>query len=1605
MQTAFNTLASGVGLLSMTTIQTEMFGTSPFRDVLQAIDARTDSKWDKGNAFEQLTKAFFEQDALYREQFEKVWMWMEWPGRGGRTDTGIDLVAKNADDGEYTAIQCKFYRADRTINKSDVEPLITASGIYTKGGPRFSKRIFVSTTDHWTTNAEETLQQEIPVVRLGAHHFENSSIDWSEFDVAQPTKMAQRKRNSPYEHQRKAITSVLGGFQKHTRGKLIMACGTGKTFTSLRIAEQQSKLGDIILFFAPSITLVSQTVREWCNEASEPMQVHIVCSDTRAGKVGDEDSSAIGRYDVIAPATTRADTLLKNVLTSHKADRRTVIFSTYQSLGVISEAQKLGMDDIALTICDEAHRTTGVTLAGSEESAFVRVHDDTHIKSAKRLYMTATPRIYGGQSKSKAQAAKATLASMDNETLYGPEFFRYNFATAVEDGRLCDYRVLVFGIDESFVSRDFQSVLGNEDLDLSLNDAGKIIASLNAMSKQKSPYEQFEQDPEPMRSVVAFASRIKESQAFKEAFNEIALSYNSEAEGRKYTADHVDGTDNALVRSTKLDWLAAGSDECHVLSNAKCLTEGVDVPALDAVMFLSPRRSQIDVVQAVGRAMRMSIGTNKKFGYIVIPVTVPANASYENIILDRKFNPTFQVLQALKSHDEDFYDTINQADLKENKKISVAIFTGNTDSDGKTPADSETSADGDVQPTQPELNLELSDKVRDAIFARIVDSLTDKHYYTRWAEETARINEQYEERINGLLKTDTNGIRAEFDKFHSALRRELNSGITKDKAIGLLAQHLVTKPIFDALFSEFEFAKHNPVSQAMEGMVRTLRFDHGTDSETKELAGFYQSVKRRVQYVDTAEKKQRIIADLYQEFFRTAFPKDAATLGIVYTPVEAVDFVIRSVEDILQEDFGASVSNKGVNVLDPFTGTGTFITRLLASGLVKPEDLVRKYTQELHANDITLLAYYIATINVEMTFHDMVQPSEYTPFNGIVFADSFEARENRVTPRLDAGFFEANSDRMMYQNERDIRVIIGNPPWSSGQGSVNDDNANRVYPGLRQRVSETYARASNMQNKNSLHDTYIQAIRLASDRIEDSKNGGVIAFVTNGGFIDGDAAAGLRKCLLKEFHKVYCLNLRGTIRKGGFLPKARRVEEGSNIFESGTTTGSAILILVKNSSEVNGEGRLYYHDLINPSNLSREQKLKYLAENRKSSVTWREITPDEHGDWINLRDPGFSELVPLYGEDGSLFSINSQGIQTNRDAWSYGFGMSQVADNTRRMMEFFNDHIPSANLDWSPTDFKRTPRTDRMALDGVKLEHDEGRITLSTYRPFSKQNFYFDPNLVHRIGQQLRVFPTPGASNMGIVVNDKDKINLLYCLMTNVLPDHHTIGDAKYLPRWIYEKSLSGDRYEKVSNINPATLTKFRERYADNNISEDDLFYYVYGILHHPDYRTRYAANLNKEAARIPMAASLMDFCLFTDAGETLSGLHVNYERVEPYPLKEEITGNPDMLNLYRVTKKMKHPGKLGDVDDSSLVYNEHITLTGIPEEAHRYVVGQYSALRWLMDRYYIKTNKASGIVNDPNDWCDEHGDPRYIIDLVKRVVTLSVKTMEIVDSLPELPQ
>ena len=387
------------------------------------------------------------------------------------------------------------------------------------------------------------------------------------------------------------------------------------------------------------------------------------------------------------------------------------------------------------------------------------------------------------------------------------------------------------------------------------------------------------------------------------------------------------------------------------------------------------------------------------------------------------------------------------------------------------------------------------------------------------------------------------------------------------------------------------------------------------------------------------------------------------------------------------------------------------------------------------------------------------------------------------------------------------------------------------------------------------------------------------------------------------------------------------------------------------------------------------------------------------------RNLDFQSLIPLHTEKGAIFDLNSLGIGTNRDAWVYGFSKNQLTEKTRAMMEAFNKQVPTDNPVRNPKEFSWTVSALRMAKNGTKLQHDAANITVAQYRPFTKKFVYFDRGVNERVFRQERIFPNSDLSNLGIAVSDKDKNKPLACIITRSLPDLELVYHGQYLPRWRYEQSSSDGDFERISNINDEALKKFKSRLGTESVSADDVFYYVYSVLHHKSYRTKYATNLSKETARVPLPTSLESFSEFVAAGKELAELHLNYETAEPYDLVEEVKGSPSLLDRFRVTtKKMSHPGRRGEEDESALEYNDYITLRGIPEKAHRYVLGQYSALRWLRERYVVTTDKDSGITDDPNDWAEEHGNLRYIIDLIKRVVTVSVKTVDIVDNLPELP-
>ena len=1736
---------------------------------------------------------YFSNEPKYQELYNEVFLWQGfrqyWLERNGEDlgiDTGIDLVAKVRDTEDYHAIQCKLYSEDYNLQKKDIDSFFTASG-----KRPFTHRMIVSTTNHWSKHAKDALKgQHLPVQKIDLYALEHSVIDWEKYQPKQQLELKPKKNLRSHQKQAlQAVTEQLN-YPNISRGKLIMACGTGKTFTSLKIAEAMAGRGKRVLFLVPSLSLLSQTLTEWTQESSTPLCSFAVCSDSDIGKKrqADEDAVNLLVHELDYPATTNAKRLAEEMQSRHKEHKMSVVFSTYHSINVISEAQNSHLlPEFDFVICDEAHRTTGATFDGEDDSAFTSVHDEEFIHAKKRLYMTATPRIYSEDVEINAERDKAKLYGMNNEAIYGKELFVINFSEAVQRGLLVDYKVIVLAVDESHVNKRLQDLLADENNSLKVDDAAKIIGCWKALSKQNSETD-LQDDPNPMQRAVAFCQVIEphtskgKSKQHKVSSKNIAAMFQAVVEqyqtyeiqhnpqdadlienSLQCIAEHIDGGMNATTKEEKLQWLKAQPEEnqCKILSNVRCLSEGVDVPSLDAVLFLMPRNSQVDVVQSVGRVMRLA--PNKKRGYIILPVVIPAGVEPHEALNDNKtYKVVWQVLQALRAHDDRFDAMINQLELNNKKpaKMEVIAISDKATKRQKTLTDKTKGAKGQdnlgKSPTRKELidekqnvlNFEI-DELERAIYAKVVQKCGNRQHWEEWANDIAKIAKTHIDRITHILANPENKEEIQaFESFVKKLRNDLNDALSDAEIIEMLAQHLITKPVFDALFSEYDFAQYNPISLAMQDILNKLH-EHHLEKEADTLNSFYASVKLRAEGIDNAQGKQRIIVELYDKFFRNAFPKMTERLGIVYTPVEVVDFIIHSVNDVLKSEFNQTLADDHVHIIDPFTGTGTFITRLLQSGLIPPNRLPYKYKHEIHANELVLLAYYIATINIEATYHDIIF-NDYTPFEGVCLTDTFQMYEHDIVTQAQDG----NSARRKRQKELDIQVIIGNPPYSSGQESANDNNANLKYPSLDERIRSTYAEHSKATLKNALYDSYIRAIRWATDRI---KENGIIGFVTNGGWIDANTADGLRKCLVEEFSSLYIFHLRGNARTSG----EQRRKEKDNVFGQGTRTPIAISILVKNP-QAEKQGQIYFYDI--GDYLTREQKLEKIVElksiagiNQKDA--WQKIIPDEYNDWLSQRDDSFNQYISMGDKKDkvaiTLFENYSNGVKTNRDAWCYNSSKKELIQKIKNMVEFYNSEVKRYTLykpNIEPKDFVNSDSTKiswtREVLNdlskGYVRKVDDNDFRISLYRPFSKQNMYFNRYFNNCVYQIPKIFPSDGVMNKVISVTGRGATKEFSALITDNIPDLEMVSKGQCFPLSTYEESIQlgdipstidhrpstiiqkiprkinnktllfvylqwrteisqslsrtaypmynykptdnashstytkqtrgttnepsnlsinhreqglfcpnyrpdsrlapdwrctvfpslslrnrgeqlmenqndqGDLFNTPSEENPqsehpklvrkdgisdAGLAHFQKSYPNENITKEDIFYYVYGLLHSEDYRTRFADNLTKELPRIPCVKQAQDFWYFSQAGRDLAYWHLNYETVEPYPATLD-TGKTPYNQLkdedFYVTK-MKFAKK---GEKQAVIYNSKITIRDIPLEAYDYIVNGKSALEWVMERQGVSTHKDSGITNDANDWAIETmGNAAYPLELFLCVINVSLETMKIVKGLPKL--
>ena len=1647
-----------------------------FQQILDIYRKKSWNERNKGERFEMLMKRFLLSYPLYANELKEVWLWNEFPYRKdfGGSDLGIDLVALTIND-EYWSIQCKFYDEKTTINLDDISHFIANSNrrfLDDKGqSQEFSLCLWIDTKKSFGKNAEQLIQkQRIEFKRLGFYELDNASVDWQALANGETGKAAQLKKKTPREHQREAIAKAHEYFKTKERGKLIMACGTGKTYTALNVVEQETNKNGFILFLVPSIALLSQTLKSWLNDTTGIIYPVCICSDTSSSNIKNKNSDDTSTIDLPFPATTNVNTAIYQIkqrfIQQNKTGGMVIIFSTYQSIDVVNKIQQhllsnaneindnnvfqsanntpfIKIEDKSkyifdMIVCDEAHRTTGIKIKGAiDDSAFIKVHNNNFLQAKHRLYMTATPRIYTEDAKKKARQGYAELCSMDDIEKYGKEIYRIGFSEAVEKGLLSDYKVVVLTIGEDQIPASIQNAIADKGTEISTDSASKLIGCINALSKRMTldSLDLKEVDPGFMHTALAFCSNIKTSKAITNIFNKYADDYYTSLTKEERTktvnvsAKHVDGSMNAIEREEKLQWLKntnTSNTDCHILTNVRCLSEGVDVPSLDAIIFLSSRNSQVDVVQSVGRVMRRpSVNStyNKKYGYIIIPVVVPPNVEPELALEESKdFSTVWSVLNALRAHDDRFDAKINKIEL--NKTKPEQILVGGTPEPDGTPygtreeGTTETVNEGRKEYVQTTLHFS---ELQNAIYARMVKKVGTKRYWEDWAKNVAEIARRHKERIEQLIQKGGEHKKA-FDKFLKGLHKNINPYISTEDAIDMLSQHMITQPVFEALFENNSFVKNNPISKSMSEILSLLD-KQGLEKEREELDKFYKAVKRGCEGVDNAEGKQKIIIELYDKFFRLALKKTVEKLGIVYTPIEVVDFILNSVNDILKKEFGRKhgLSDENVHILDPFTGTGTFITRLLQLGLIRKEDLLRKYTKELHANEIVLLAYYIASINIENTFHDIANQDKYIPFEGICLTDTFQLGEIIANGQKieDDGFaniwsdmFPGNSQRVIDQKKTPMKVIIGNPPYSVGQRSANDNAQNETYPLLEKRMAETYVNKTNATNKNRIYDSYIKAFRWASDRI-DNANGGIVAFVSNAGWLDGSSMDGMRHCFEHEFSSIYIFNLRGNQRTQG--ETSRR--EGGKIFGSGSRTPVAITILIKNPKRQNKKAEIYYHDI--GDYLSREEKLKIIADFKScmnSKFPVKVLKPNEKDDWINQRNTAFENYIFIGNKKNKdlkqkfFCNFYSNGLRSNRDNWCYNFSKKQLSDNIQETIKFYNSEVinfqNSAHyeLDMNSKKISWSDGLKQALKRKIFLEYNYHQIVKSIYRPYCREYLYYDKYLNERTYQIPKIFPTINHKNILICVSGIGGSKEHSVFISNCIIDLNCLdAGTQCFPLYYYEQREQVEQslfdneqneYIRHDGITDFIFNQAKELYGDK-VTKEDIFFYVYGFLHLPKYRQEFAADLKKSLPRLFLIDEPKVFWQISKAGRDLADIHLNYENQKA---PEGVVIEGDCGN-YTVSK-MKFPKK--DQKDT-IIYNSDITIKNIPLEVYNYVVNGRSPVEWIMERYQIKIDKASGIENNPNDWATEHNQPRYILDLLLSVMTVSLKTQEIVNSLPDV--
>ena len=1429
-----------------------------------------------GTRFERLVV-----DALNRhprewgiERFKRVWSWLDWPDRirhGFGADYGIDAVGEFTDlwGGGLCAIQIKFGKS--SVPTRDIDSFMAAASAHV-----FKAGLLVTSRQVAKNGVAKLRKAEPPFSMLTTADMDTWDVDWWEACSAyclENTSDGGRLQTQKWEirteqlierdYQQAARRAVTRGFSAQDRGQLILPCGTGKSFVSLKIAETEAGVGGTVLYLVPSIALISQTVSEWSRSRSQPIKYLAACSDRSVSNASRRDDSITGEMaELPMPVTTDTQTIIDWLARPVPEGAMRAMFSTYQSLPKLVEAlyaEQLDGHVFDLVICDEAHRTTGIerppskkkqqpnTPEGGWVSPWLMIHDNDLVPAHRRLYMTATPRVFTDAQKARQARKRASGNgdafgySMDDPTQFGSVFYQMKFSQAIEQEHLTDYEVLVILARPEWKERldkskrlKYTSKTGKQEL-FDSERAARLAGAWDGFACPDS-VEITDRDPgqvDPrsdtrgVRSAIAFTNAIKDSLGVAkvwQAVTKVVVPARQREHPESFLqieVDHLDGSTPAIRRKELIGGLkqhSAHHDEhlarvhgtknkapvAQILVNAKVLTEGVDVPALDAVVFIDSRTSTVDIVQAVGRVMRKAEG--KQRGYIVIPVILPdvvgdtiRQAETEGIDLsgadlDRikhklrsdaaqkelaksAFAPVWKVVRALRSHDDRVDFWVNNPTQVEAKGPKIHLPPSKDDAKGAT-----------KRVVSEQARLFVLDELRSGFASMVVDWCGDKKAWEGWGEKAAAVCRDVTDRLASCLPVNEAGLRrartveaAGFREFLASLRSSVSPRITYAEAQQMVAQHLVTLPIFDAVFPGESFAKRNPVSRALDQVITCLDPDSRTamrrpfQTLTSQLDPVYERIAAMFEGSETHTEKIDALRRVYDGFFGKAMPLEVKSLGIAYTPVELVDWMLQATDDACRTHFGRGLTDRDVHILDPFTGTGTFIARLLTgtrtdgTPLINQRDLDYKFFSELHASDLVLLAYYLAAVNIEEARYSRLDEPDWRQFDGLILADTLlQTKHEDTTPsgqiratRTDP-YFAANSVKARNQARQPIQVIVSNPPWSAGQKAAGDNTQKLVYDTVAERIRETYGKTGRalMDGKASgtkaFGNLFVHAFRWATDRVDwhTPKGDAVVCFVHPNSLSTGTTLRGMRRCLRDVFTDIYVVNLRGDAHKSG----QEWTREGDNIFGGSTRNGIQITLCVR-SAETDGQRPCRVHYLEVPDSLSREEKFKWLnaqqiSDTRNADSGWVEQSreSDVTGWGVNV-DPTYDLMTPLVGDGESVAEANALGITTNCDVLAYDFTRADLRTKICALIDDFNHAVdrleagqPEHTVFNDPAYHQTIKWTNRLKISARqrhRLTFDETKIRRVLYRPFTMVWLYEDWRILSAGKTCADFFPKP----------------------------------------------------------------------------------------------------------------------------------------------------------------------------------------------------------------------------------------------------------------------